>query len=370
MKLRNYFFAGLALCAFAACSNDDEPKGPEDGQAASLAIEIVTPSTKATDNGTAEESKLSSIRVVLFTEAGQFIAQKDAAVTQGLADKTIYFDRNQGLKAGTNYQVIVLANVPAATLPTSQTLAAYNALVSGLGTATTDNNFIMSGKALSGALTGVTQDNPETTPNKVTVPVARIASKVILNSLTVNFSADALATGAESYEVKEVYLINGKKESKIYGGDHVSSVYSASAAFLQGKAFTEPLFAGHDKDAEVLSGFYKVFTTNNTIANTASSSNLFTSYLLANESETNATYLIINGTVNFATASGTPAKDVFYKVLLKDSNAATVGKVLRNTVYKIDATISGIKGGQDEADLLVSITVDPWTVITLTPDLN
>ena len=366
MKLRNRFFAGLALCAFAACSNDDEPGGPENGQAASLSIEIVTPSTKATDNGTEAESKLSSIRVVLFTEAGQFVAQKDAEVTAGLADKTIYFDRSKGLKAGTSYQVIALANVPAAELPTTQTPGAYDALVSDLATATADNRFIMSGKVSSGALQAVTQDNSETTPNKVTVPVARIASKVILKSLTVDFSAEALAAGADSYTVKEVYLINGKKESKIYGGDHISSVYSASAAFMQGKSFTEPLFAGHDKDAEVLSGFYKALTTNNTIANAASSNDLFTSYLLANESTANATYLIINGTVNFMAASGTPAKDVFYAVLLKgDDTATAAGRVLRNTVYEIDATISGIKGGRDEAGFRVSISVDPWTVATL-----
>ena len=370
MKLRNYFFAGLALCAFAACSNDNEPETPDNGQAASLAIEIVNPSTKATDNGTAEESKLSSIRVTLFTEAGQFIAEKDAEVVAGLADKTIYFDRSEGLKAGTNYRVIVLANVPAANLPASYTIAAYKDLVSDLATATTDNEFIMSGEALSGSLQAVTKDDPATTPNKVTVPVARIASKVILNSLSVNFSADALAAGAESYTVKEVYLINGKKESKIYFGDNLSSVYKADAAFMQGRSFTEQLFNGHVSNAEVFDGFYNGLSENNTIANASSLSNLYSSYLLANESADNATYLIVNGTVNFTKASGTPAKDVFYKVLLKDSDAATVGQVLRNHVYKIDATISGIKGGQDEADLLVSISVDPWTVITLTPDLN
>lgn len=371
MKLRNYFFAGLAVCAFAACSNDDEPQGSDNGQATSLSIQVIEPTSKAADpNATAEESTLTTLDVAVFTAGGQFAAKKHVVVSDQLEDKTIYFDTTAGLKAGTSYQVIVLANTAA---PAENTIAAYKALLSNLNIATTDNEFIMSGMNTTAALAAVSDNSTaETTPNQVTVPVARIASKVQLSSLAVDFSAEALAAGAESFTVKQVYLINATDKSLVYNGDNTSSVYYSAAGFEQGCAATsEPLFAGHLNNATQNTTFLNTIDADNVIANKGTKNALYSSYVLANEHASNQTYLIIDGTVGFTVESATQPKDVFYKVLLKDSNdAAAAARVLRNKIYKIDAKISGIKGGQDAADLVVTVSVDNWTVINLTPDLE
>lgn len=374
MKLKHLFLAGLAIGAFAACSNENEPHELNNGAPASLAIQVVNPVTKAPTvaNGSASESAINDIYVAVFDAAGNFIADKDATADE-LTDKTIYFDNSRGLRAGQTYQVMVIANVKGKTgitLPTaSKTFADYQKLVSNLANATVDNKFIMSGmKTTEAALVAAPEGSAENPENTISVEVSRIAAKVELNKISVDFSAEALAAHAKSFTLTDAYLVNGRSQSKIYNGTSISSVYDATAGFLQGKAHSQILFAGHVSDATVESSYIKEYTTGNTVANKANSwiDDIFKAYVLANENGTNPTYLILNGYITFENGSTNP---IFYKVLIEDDSKADK-KVLRNSVYQIEANITGIKGGADPADLQVKVTVANWSIVPIHANLD
>lgn len=376
MKLKHVFLAGLAICAFTACSNENEPQELNNGAPASLAIQVVNPVTKAATvaTGSASESAINDIYVAVFDAAGNFIADKDATADE-LSDKTIYFDNSRGLRAGQTYQVMVIANVKGKTgitLPVaSKTLADYQALVSNLANATVDNKFIMSGmKVTETALTAAPEGTSENPVNMISVTVSRIAAKVELNKISVNFSADAFNAGARSFTLTEAYLVNGRGQSKIYNGASTASVYDATAGFLQGKAHSQLLFAGHVADASVEPSYIKKHTTGNTVANTANwTDDIFKAYVLANENSTNPTYLILNGYIS--DENDAKLKDIFYKVLIADnSNADLANQVLRNSVYQIEANITGISGGADPADLQVKVMVANWSIVPIHADLD
>lgn len=376
MKLKHAFLAGLAICAFAACSNENEPEELNNGAPASLAIKVVNPVTKAATEaaGSASESNIADIYVAVFDAAGNFIADKDATADE-LTDKTIYFDNSRGLRAGQTYQVTVIANVKGKTgitLPSaSKTLAEYQKLVSNLANATTDNQFIMSGmKQTEAQLTAAPDGTAENPVNTISVEVSRIAAKVELNKISVNFSADKSNEGAESFTLTDAYLINGRSQSKIYNGSSTASVYDATASFLQGKAHAQMLFAGHVSNAPVESSYIKEHTSGNTVANKGNWANdIFKAYVLANEDSEHPTYLILHGYITFN--NGQAPKDIFYKILIEDnSNAELANKVLRNSVYQIEANITGIKGGADPADLQVKVTVANWSIVPIHADLD
>lgn len=376
MKLKHLFLAGLAISAFAACSNENEPQELNNGAPASLAIQVVNPVTKAPTvaNGSASESAINDIYVAVFDAAGNFIADKDATADE-LTDKTIYFDNSRGLRAGQTYQVMVIANVKGKTgitLPTaSKTFADYQKLVSNLANATVDNKFIMSGmKITEAALVAAPEGTAENPVNTISVEVSRIAAKVELNKISVNFSNEALKAGAQSFTLTDAYLVNGRSQSKIYNGASTASVYDATAGFLQGKAHNQILFADHVANAPVEPSYIKTHTTGNTVSNAASWANdIFKAYVLANESDVNPTYLILNGYITFN--NGSAPKNLFYKVLIEDdSNAGLAKKVLRNSVYQIEANITGISGGADPADLQVKVTVANWSIVPIHADLD
>lgn len=376
MKLKHLFLAGLAIGAFAACSNENEPQELNNGAPASLAIQVVNPVTKAPTvaNGSASESAINDIYVAVFDAAGNFIADKDATADE-LTDKTIYFDNSRGLRAGQTYQVMVIANVKGKTgitLPTaSKTFADYQKLVSNLANATVDNKFIMSGmKTTEAALVAAPEGSAENPENTISVEVSRIVAKVELNKISVNFSDKALEAGAQSFTLTDAYLVNGRSQSKIYNGASTASVYDATAGFLQGKAHNQILFADHVANAPVEPSYIKTHTTGNTVSNKASWTNdIFKAYVLANESDVNPTYLILNGYITFK--NGSAPKNLFYKVLIEDDgNAGLAKKVLRNSVYQIEANITGISGGADPADLQVKVTVANWSIVPIHADLN
>ena len=243
-------------------------------------------------------------------------------------------------------------------------------MVSNLANATVTDKFIMSGmKVTETALTAAPNGTAESPVNTISVEVARIAAKVELNKISVNFSADAISAGAKSFTLTEAYLINGRSQSKVYNGASTASVYDAAAGFLQGKAHSQLLFAGHVADASVETSYIKMHTAGNTVANTASwTDDIFKAYVLANENGTNPTYLILNGYITFDNGS---TNSIFYKVLIDDdSNAELANKVLRNSVYQIEANITGIKGGADPADLQVKVTVANWSIVPIHADLD
>lgn len=350
MKLKNLFFAGLALCTFAACSNEDEPK-QGNGEAASLKVGIVTTSAKADEAGTDAESKINKLEVAIFNADGTFVVRKTAS-----SGTAIEFDKTSGLRTGSIYQVVVLANAPEVT---NTSLAGYKSMETTYATQFAETGYVMSGTNNTPALVAAEGGN------SISVEIARAAAKIRLGKLSVNFKADVAASGATSFTAKKVYLANVAGKSFIYNGNQTSSLYFPTIAltdYLTGsKTHT---FTGINSDAKEESSLSK--TSNVTVNhNGTPATTVAELYALANEKNNSVTYMIIEGTVNYQNQT---TKEVFYSIPVE---ATSEGKVIkRNTIYNIEANITGINGGGDAADLTVNVTVAKWLVKTQSVDLD
>lgn len=354
MKLKNLFFAGLAICTFAACSNDDEPGQEGGGEAATLKVGIVTTSSKAdpvTEVGTTAESTINKLEVAIFNADGTFVVRKTA--TSGAS---IEFDKTTGLKTGAIYQVIVLANAPEVT---NTSIAGYKAMETTYGIQSAATGYVMSGTANTPALVSTEG------ANTINVTVARAAAKVRLGKLSVNFKADVTASGAVSFTATKVYLANVAGKSYIYNGNQTSGLYFPTIAltdYLTGS--TTHTFTGINSSATVEPSLSKETNAavDNKAATTATVAEL---YALANEKDNSVTYMIIEGTVFYGNQT---SKNVFYSIPVE---APGEGKVIkRNTIYNIEANITGINGGGDAADLTVTVSVADWLVKTQSVDLD
>ena len=123
MKLRNLLFGTMIACAFAACSNEDDPipsvdPTPETG-IADLTVVVKNlaknTQTKAADDSNAKEGEtaIHNLFVVLYNEDGTFLQVSDITANkdeeQTNSNNEIQF---KGLKAGASYRALAFANVP------------------------------------------------------------------------------------------------------------------------------------------------------------------------------------------------------------------------------------------------------------------
>ena len=125
MKLRNLLFGTMIACAFAACSNEDDPipnvdptPTPEAGTAdLTIVVKNLTKSTQTKANGDENakegEATIYNLFVALYNEDGTFLQVSDLAVNKDEestdSNNEIKFE---GLKAGASYRALAFANVP------------------------------------------------------------------------------------------------------------------------------------------------------------------------------------------------------------------------------------------------------------------
>ena len=122
MKLRNLLFGTMIACAFAACSNEDDPiVGPDQPQTGennatlTISVKIVARSlTKAAAEGTQteNEAKITNLTVALYdAETGALVAS-----TSDIANEDAAADNDEvqfaGLTEGAQLRAIAFANMP------------------------------------------------------------------------------------------------------------------------------------------------------------------------------------------------------------------------------------------------------------------
>lgn len=96
MKKRNYFYLSLlaAAVSFTACSSEESVAGSDGNQSEEaqsyVAVKIVAPqTTRATyENGTADESKISSLDFYFYDENGNFVAKGLSSTNVNLNEQT------------------------------------------------------------------------------------------------------------------------------------------------------------------------------------------------------------------------------------------------------------------------------------------
>ena len=125
IELRNLLFGTMIACAFAACSNEDDPipsvdptPTPEAGTAdLTIVVKNLTKSTQTKANGDENakegEATIYNLFVALYNEDGTFLQVSDLAVNK---DEESTDSNNEikyeGLKAGASYRALAFANVP------------------------------------------------------------------------------------------------------------------------------------------------------------------------------------------------------------------------------------------------------------------
>lgn len=164
MKLRNLLFGTMIACAFAACSNEDDPipnvdPTPEAGTAtASLTVSVKNSVRKVTKAGdseglqTANEAKINTLLVALYDNAtGTLVATSSDIATE---DATAENDevKFEGLKEGMSLRAIAFANMEDISLTGTTTTSFTSPVITIPTTGFSDDNLPMS-SGLSKAFT-------------------------------------------------------------------------------------------------------------------------------------------------------------------------------------------------------------------------
>ena len=108
----------MIACAFAACSNEDDPiVGPDQPQTGEVettlafAIKGADTKTKA-GTQTAAEEKVNNLRVILYTADGNYVASSTTGATKDNVDDNREVQMTAKLPAGvTSYKVLAVANL-------------------------------------------------------------------------------------------------------------------------------------------------------------------------------------------------------------------------------------------------------------------
>lgn len=130
MKLRNLLFGTMIACAFVACSNDDDPTlGPENPTTGdvktTIAFAVKGPAVETKAQTSAEET-VKSLRVILYTAAGKYVASTVVEANKDKVDdkREVEFSDLRLPDGVTSYKVLAIANLSttfsddvAATLP-------------------------------------------------------------------------------------------------------------------------------------------------------------------------------------------------------------------------------------------------------------
>lgn len=381
MKLRNLLFASLAMVTFAACSNDDEPGLPTEAElpdAAPVSLTITTKAeptkavTKAEEQGTGNESTVTSMVIYVFnSNDGSYFAEKAVDLTTAKPNannknENAYSAVISDLKQ-TTYTFVAIASPHYQTTPAAK--SDYATLMNAIQTYESqfagNAGFVMSGQ-VGATLTAESKD--------ISIELKRCLAAIELKNVKINFTADVPDNFKKATAtLLSTYLINVKKESytdnngstrdniEIVGG---TLYHGSSASDAYGKANNETYNAylnqtwannniptlGKD-DIDVTTRFYAFPTT-----------------LDGGADNTNAEKIVLKLKVkyDFQTPdeeTGETSAIRYYSIYVNNNT------IDRNTLYRINATISGL-GSKDDittegtaGNVSVDLQVLPWTVI-------
>lgn len=391
MKLINLFLASLVACSLVSCSNDDEPKGPEEMDAYISIAAAPQTLTKAegTQEGQGKENTVQKLTALIFKADGSYymrsdvVAKSDESVTEIKDIKVKVASPQIGTTSTTSFGVYLLANCEIA-----------DADLVGLNINDIDNlklkdieNYqtieevalpMHSAKLTVGGLTPYNSgdtpvnnwyvsDNSSTTTegNGAKVSLYRSISRVDLVELNADFSK---SSGSPSFKVKKIYLANVRNTATVVGNEYTGegALYyrGAPETFDVIQELIDPTREGYKPALKTLIKDYG----EGVILNDQNKGEFsdFKSYIYANAAAEKGSYqtrLIIEGEYS---AFGLDPVTKYFHIQLKDD--AANANVESNKWFKISATITG--EGSDKPDEILSnanisfkITVEPWVVV-------
>lgn len=316
MKLRNLFFAGLAVCTLAACSNDDEPGIEGAGSPASLSIDVASVINTKAYTDTQSDAEATMKNTVITVSGSGFSKVYDPA--EYVKTGTITINKGEGVIVGGTYTIT-------ADVKGSQS-ATYPAVA--LDAETTTNGFSMYGTTTTAPLIA--------SGNQATVTANRTVARVDFESLELAYNGPSEGTvKVSNFKVESIKLTG-----VVNAADAQTGVGSATTTAIDG-------------------------TYTGTVNSNATITDLGQFYVYPNSAKT--TYLVISGKLVYSDGTELPTT---YSTAIDGTTAGETAPIARNTIYNIAAKITGDGTGIEGTDLTISLTCANWASVALTPDLN
>ena len=321
--------AVAAVFGTMSCKKDNVPSMnhgnanvPVDGERTELTVGIATGMTKSTTITAEDEVKVNNLQVFVF--------RGDALDAYGVADNasTVTVSCTKG-----NREVYAVVNAPDLKDIATKTdlLAAKSALSDN-----DESNFVMIGKTNA--------DLPSELP--VNVEVDRIVSKVVLKTVNRAFTSAALA--ALNFSIDEIFITNVAGDVNYGLTDNPLEWYNKMDYNSEMAMFTHDAPAASVVNEEAYSTQHTFYCSPNKAADSDAAS-----------WSPRRTRLVLKTTL------GT---DTYYYPV-------TLPELENNKSYELELTIT--RPGSDNADMPVSfedcafsISVKPWTVITVTEGIE
>lgn len=399
MKLRNLFFASLAMVTFAACSNDNDPLPSPEAQAVDAGDVKLTITTKTSDNtkaegdntlaGTIAESTINTLDVYVYVSDGNngwtYFAEKNltnptaAGQNPTEQNENYYSVTFAGLKTETKYKFIAVANKTIENTPTYADLIATT-LTYGNPT----SNFVMSGSQEKSGFVEASNTNAATA-NTVTINISRRLAAVEVSGLTLNLPASV----PDNYKnakatVQDIYLVDINSQAKL--GDNSASnleseikgnyIFGSTYNIYSNQVSPNP-FGTYNK---YLSALKKDSPTDNYLAielkqpndqgpQVTKDFNDYRLYAFPTSITTDGKhYPMLKLRVLFE-KDGYNSEVRYYTIKLKHgTNGAQ--ELHNNVIYQVSAAITGIGSSKDDetettaGDVAATIQVKAWTVVT------
>lgn len=403
MKLRNLLFGTMIACAFVACSNDDDPNPtPTEAPDAYLNIDVTTKSqtSKAAggdENALSSEIVINNLTIVAFNEEGNRLGYQRATKGTGAntfkanEDGTYTFNNPIKIKA-VNVNVYVVANVADNILGSLNTESDFLAQTTTLSQDISSTGLPMSSNAVAVTAASLTNTTADAAFNSI-VSIQRVAARIQLTKVSVNFPNEK-----EKLELLGALLINGRTDSHLsvaVAGSTLDYGTAGSQAFGYGQ-YLENTYSGGlqvTNKGTLNSDFWTELT--GTLKNGANTS---VAAFLSEGNPTKYFYVMPNDLISLSTnpAEGkaytllsicgkyTDSEGIemgvrYYTVKIALDNVVTGtntgGKVIRNTVYDVEVTLTG-SGSTDPVNpestayLNASVSVANWSYVKQTPTVD
>lgn len=382
MKLRNLFFASLAMVTFAACSNDDEPAMPDNNtpvDAKALDLTLTTKNlTKADPNADenakeGNEIKIKSLKVYIFEGVDNtYFAEKEVTLAEGGSVADAYEVTIDRLKTTTPYTLVAIAN-PHGTLNTTNLAALESSVVEYDAQFVANEGFTMSGSTTITATELVATDATEVNADK-TINISRRLAAIELANVKIKLPANTpenfkLATAT----LQSAYMVN-VREAAYMGSDAASDVEieKLDAKVLYG---AEGAFGDAHTSAILNTKLAMTIADNTTIAATNEGTN-FTNTTRIYAFPTDGTRTIEGKQTEVQPAlklqvlfsNDDFSETRYYTIFINGNNEGN--KIKNNALYQISATITGLGSKDDNTveetakDVTANIIVKPWEVKT------
>ena len=241
MKLRNLLFGTMIACAFVACSNDDDPTvGPENPTTGdvktTIAFAVKGPDTKTKAQQTSAEEAVKSLRVILYTAEGKYVASTAAEAKEDAVDdkREVEFSDLRLPDGVTSYKVLAIANLSTtfsddvtATLPAIEQGAPFgtaNAAIADAGlpmsSGVSEAFDVVLGKAnyygykgVEGIVSNEDVNNIGTDPLPLIRNVARVDLKKVTLDLNASSKEPNYTTINASVELQGAFILHARTKA-------------------------------------------------------------------------------------------------------------------------------------------------------------